>query len=476
MPAVHYDVWCLIASFIPTDMLVKLCSINLAFFDMAMTERYREINIYHLDDESTRRCVLNMGPASLARVRTLNLRPHLLGKNFISPLSQTMLAAESLWRTVRLVHRNAKPPSAAAARILLRNVRGMKNVTSLNIECPEVDDYRGFYDAMPLIEGAWYAHGSHLRSLTLNIPLELYKRVLPPSIKLDSLEELKISLRSPEASTNCKEILSTICLPFIQRHSQTLNRLSVNAQERVDLFDLFLDLNLPHLVGLAISQPIDFPHGVGTLLSKHSPNLRELKLHLSVSRGDPDIPTPSKLFSHPAFDVPLPMLTSLELSLFPWMQALQGVKQILAIMTSTGLQRLHLYVVHISPALFDLLAKRLPNLQYLEIGFDSLVGKEDGKIVPTSDWMTFKDRAASFIAIMEVLIYPEWELRQLVLHRMGSCGGIWEDCKKALVQSLPSVKTFNDLSPSEFVNFPKYTDSTGMMYERTPRGVFFWTP
>jgi len=60
VPALPYDLWAIIASFLPKKCLGKLCSVNMAFFDLHMKEMYREVSIYHLDDESTLRCLSTM--------------------------------------------------------------------------------------------------------------------------------------------------------------------------------------------------------------------------------------------------------------------------------------------------------------------------------------------------------------------------------------------------------------------------------
>jgi len=60
VPTLPYELWAMIASFMPNERLVKLYSVNQALFDLAMDEIYRNVSIYHRDDENTLRCILNM--------------------------------------------------------------------------------------------------------------------------------------------------------------------------------------------------------------------------------------------------------------------------------------------------------------------------------------------------------------------------------------------------------------------------------
>ena len=60
VPVLPYDIWCHVASFIPKATLVKLYGVNWAFFNLALNEMYREVNIYHAGDERTLRCLLTM--------------------------------------------------------------------------------------------------------------------------------------------------------------------------------------------------------------------------------------------------------------------------------------------------------------------------------------------------------------------------------------------------------------------------------
>ena len=60
-----YEIWYYIASFIPKANLVKLYGVNSIFFHLALKEVYREVNIYHIGDERTLRCLLTMRCVSL---------------------------------------------------------------------------------------------------------------------------------------------------------------------------------------------------------------------------------------------------------------------------------------------------------------------------------------------------------------------------------------------------------------------------
>jgi hypothetical protein len=52
MVHVSPEVWLHIASFIPTESLRDLISVNTVFFDLAMDERYRDVEINFTSDET----------------------------------------------------------------------------------------------------------------------------------------------------------------------------------------------------------------------------------------------------------------------------------------------------------------------------------------------------------------------------------------------------------------------------------------
>ena len=292
-----YDIWCYIASFIPKANLVKLYGVNSIFLNLALKEIYREVNIYHIGDEQTLRCLLTMRYVSLRikdhihfichflsataapHVGTLILRPHLFG-NATSRLPHSL--GESAWKLSRRMNKTAKPSNFVASRILLRHIAKMTEVKSLTIGCYPSDDVEDFKSAAPFVHTAWSTLQSRLRILNLAIPLEAYSnsKILPPNLVLESLEELTIVLRKAYNTTDDGEIITAIT-PFINRHHKSIISLTIDTPEaKVDPSPLFNALcQFPRMSNLSILhpatrlQPTDRT-GIDVFLAKHAQQLK----------------------------------------------------------------------------------------------------------------------------------------------------------------------------------------------------------
>ncbi|KAF8908587.1 hypothetical protein CPB84DRAFT_1843481 [Gymnopilus junonius] len=128
--ALPYDVWCLIASFIPKAERAKLYRVNSAFFNVFMNQKYREARVYHVGDEDTRRWIRVMSPMIARRVRILSLRPHLFAVP--SPASKERQSSfiSKLWDHIRQAVRTAVPKELTTSTSLLHNISNMTEVTS----------------------------------------------------------------------------------------------------------------------------------------------------------------------------------------------------------------------------------------------------------------------------------------------------------------------------------------------------------
>ena len=61
IPALPYELWLQIARFIPDSDLPRLMRVHRAFFHLVMQLQYREVLIYHDEEDSTKRCLNAMG-------------------------------------------------------------------------------------------------------------------------------------------------------------------------------------------------------------------------------------------------------------------------------------------------------------------------------------------------------------------------------------------------------------------------------
>ncbi|KDR78813.1 hypothetical protein GALMADRAFT_244391 [Galerina marginata CBS 339.88] len=492
-PSLPYDIWCLVANFIPKLELSRLYRVNSAFFHMAMNERYCQVMIHDIADENTRRCLMNMSPVVATRVRTLILRPHLFGKfmnTHIVPFAGRL----------NFVRQAGKHIKSSA---LLRHLTCMTEVTSLTIGCYPSDDLRMFNSTTLLIAAAWSAHGSRVRSLSLAIPLEAYPKVLTAAPTFKSLEDLNITLRVEHAiPIAIDETIFSLIISFIGLHAQSLHGLSVDIpRAAVNPFRFFHNLGqLPQLKRLSINLPLNrlrpgFLTGIDSFLRKQANTLRDLSILICdlLPNNLSLLLTPDDFFSHPIFQVQI-RLTYLELGLLPWTKTGQRslmtasltrylypmrmtlsrlalrdhtltfteVQSVVAVFSTPGsqLQSLEMRIYFLSCNLLDLLSQRLPNLHHLELGFEALTGQDSGAWIETVYWYRFTHslEASTFFEGMANRTYPDWALRRLTMPTYY-CSGKWNETRALLVAALPSVVTFNGLSPDEFVKVPDYTRS-----------------
>ena len=443
-----YDIWCLIASFLPRSELMRLYGVNSAFFNMVMDDKYRKARVYHVDDEETKRWLRDVKyahsplhpaqsltrflvrPLVAKRVRNLELRPHLFALPSTMPLVlddvPPKLQSPRWFKQLLQDILRSKPRRLSSSALLLHNISKMTAVTSLTIGCYPSDDVHLFKkaDSLAFIRLAWSAHASQLQTLTLSIPLEANDAVLkadPPFF--DSLQTLNLTLRteSIEPIPVHTDILRPI-VTFVDRHSQTLTRLSVDTPEAtVNSYTLFSTLrDLTRLTELSICHPWDhlrpsIATGVDTFLSRHAAYLESLSIWFGGIYTAYPLPSPDILFSHPILRTQLPSLKSLDLSLCQWPRAqdqalgrslvryiqplhrtleklvirncvltLRMVADLAAILGTPEAQLISLEIdtYFLSCELLDVLSQRLPNLVCLTLYFQNITGRDDGSQNP----------------------------------------------------------------------------------------------
>jgi len=126
----------------------------------------------------------------------------------------------------------------------------------------------------------------------------------------------------------------------------------------------------------------------------------------------------------------------------------------------SSLESLQLHTQFLSCSLLDLLSRDMPNLHQLDLCFNSLVSKDDGVANPNYYWWGYDEMSKNFVQDMLGRRYPKWALRHLSLHPLYYCSGRWDESRRILVSSLPSVITFNGLPGGQFVAIPDYTKSS----------------
>jgi hypothetical protein len=345
------------------------------------------------------------------------------------------------------VNKTAKPSNFIASRILLRHIAQMTDVKSLTLGCYSSDAIEGFKSAALFVHTVWSTVQSQLRTLNLAIPLEAYSnsRIFPPSLVLESLEELTVVLRKAYNTTDDGEFISAI-IPFINRHHKSLISLTIDTPDtKVDPSPLFNALCLfPRVTKLSILHPVARlqPTGIDVFLAKHAQQLEEFKMRFY---GSDFLPFPNELFSHPIFQIDLPRLAYLDLGLFHWPTSAQPavtdglvgyvgrvrrsltrlavrdcvltfpqVVSLVSVVNSEAskLRSLEMHVNFLSCSLLDLLSQQLPMLYHLELRFDSLMSQDDGTLITDYYWSGYGVRSlACFCA--KAILYIDFPLLYL---------------------------------------------------------------
>jgi len=326
---------------------------------------------------------------------------------------------EIAWNTARMVGSTSKASTTMAARILLRRIPKMVNLTTVVVGCYGPDDWRMFKKASAFATAAW-THALRLQSLTLDVPLDVLGHVLSSMPNFSSLQEFKITLRFMGLVPSHHDLLGKTAR-FINRHSPTLTSLSVDViNSTINSSPLFQALDtLPLLRSMTLGYPIDrmgptIPTGIGYFLKKHTRELKELRLQLHGSVIRHQAPSPSVIFQHHIFQQSLPCLTLLDLGLCQWEHDSRrsvrgyltryvsgfkgslttliirdfvfGFSDLRAVVEAIGgqqsiLRRFQLHTHYLSCGLLDLLSRSLPNLYHLDLLFDSIVRNDN-----TASW------------------------------------------------------------------------------------------
>ncbi|RXW21428.1 hypothetical protein EST38_g4437 [Candolleomyces aberdarensis] len=323
--------------------------------------------------------------------------------------------------------------------------------------------------AFPLVLAAWSASKSTMRSLELEVPVEVLSDILPAGLAFDGLEHFGINLNITYRSTDAMEMLLSTMLPFISHHQSTIRSFALRTCEHLHLTPFFESLpSIPLLRNLEVEQGYvstlqTNTTGLHDFLTKHAEQLKYLTLlfhglglHLVRDKLMEDWP------QQPCLHVSYPSLNKLTFGLhnFPegfgekiqkslddfWTPKLQHLKlpmtlevdQVDVIFSNipqdVELVSLSLAVESLNPGLFDALSTRLPHLADLDIDVTSgkLTGLEetqghssdnhdDDSDSDSEERITIISAAEiesgqrQFVADMKPRNYAQWRLRHLTL-------------------------------------------------------------
>ncbi|KAF7329144.1 hypothetical protein MKEN_00175000 [Mycena kentingensis (nom. inval.)] len=309
------DVWSLIAQYLPRDrQLYALISLNRAFYNIILDDRYRVLRWDKLDHEMVKSLARLRTPSIARRVRRLHVFAwfiHYLARKAEAPrpppLPRMFSAQQFIVKHIRLafalgsspLHGGPPVPKDVLAS-MTDAVRLMTNVTEYTFEwrdLPATPPTQNFLLA------ARAAFGVSLRKLTLNAQLDKFSSLLS-TVDFDNLEDLALFFDHDNAPPGPNErTASLLCdslVPFISHFRRSLNALAISSASKADLSPLFHALaseTIPHLHRLSISLAFDAatlsdPTGIIRILQVNAESLDRVEIsraavNMHPARGDP---------------------------------------------------------------------------------------------------------------------------------------------------------------------------------------------
>ncbi|GLB41207.1 hypothetical protein LshimejAT787_0904220 [Lyophyllum shimeji] len=489
-----YDVWVNISSFLPRSVLSTLSGVNRSFYEIATSARYEVVTFLKFDKQTKRLCK-NLSDPNIGRgalVRHVKIEPWVVQPR----LKPSHKRGESLWNFVNGVfdpHYAQKKLDERVKQRLQKDIRyvtdtisGMPNLSEYSLEWkhdrsyhPEL--YRAFLG--PLLTRI----RGRLVKLSLNVPPEMLRSLAP--IALPRLEHLEVGVCTKKLSKGeINEIFDCFAV-FVNNLFPTLQSLLISSRlpsQCLDLTRFFTLLGVfPHLSGFALSIPFDGTHlsqprDLVTFLNKHHLTLQHLQLTTSrCSSADAPIDPESKYWIRnilTSLATPFPCLHDVHLALRPLKADLTPIIQFLAdhardldaltlteraltytevvdILDGIGayghsprLKQLRLKLQHLSPALLELLASRVPRLAFLELSF--------GEVVATaahpghSGYPAHSSQEEFDLFEAEVRanrrLYAAWELVRIDICQ-DSRNARLGDLTRILVDCVPALQRVNQL-------------------------------
>ncbi|KAF8055250.1 hypothetical protein FPV67DRAFT_1544738 [Lyophyllum atratum] len=489
------DIWLYITRFIPSNTLRSLYSLNSLFLDLALNERYKEVNFLQIN-QKTVPFLEHLRDANLSsRVRHLRVNPVWFNLDPLFPGSKvslrSVIAHTLSFDRGRSVNLNSKGAQHWKKRKYIDTlttdlVVHFSNVTTFIL----VTRYWPHPESLPIfLSNSWHTFGSNLRRLTMNAPLAGFASLLPSPSDLLSLEELTLrfstdlSSDDPIADT---QILKEVITPFLRQVAPRLRTLNLMSSALGDHSDLFHALDhTPYLTSLSLNigfypPLLQDPSGLTHFLSQNTQiqhiKLQPLETFRSPSAAGPahdhftqwmtESASDETLFSNLQTLVVLPSteissMTRLEASM-PYIprskdtltNLILGERCISFAELSTlvsnfacrpvdrGLKILHVKLMSLNPQVFDLLAEKLIGLDDLDVKFNLLLSDVLDESPRQLDDEEPTDKViAEFLGEMAKRVYPEWRLYSLwIWQRSHMTTKTAHEILTALKPSIPSVR------------------------------------
>ncbi|KAG6817376.1 hypothetical protein H0H87_009563 [Tephrocybe sp. NHM501043] len=410
-----YDIWVNISRYIPRDVVETLYGVNRSFLKIATSTRYKALTFVKRD-KRTKWLDPNIGYGAL--VREVTIEPWLVQPSLKPSHKKGARFWGFIWGLFdphyveRQLNQRVQKRLKKDIRRFTDAISVMPNLTKYSLEWKETRQYHPeLYRAF--LSPVLCRVRTSLRSLSLNVPTEMLGSLAP--VALPRLEHLGVELCTLKKSKVEIEHSFESFAVFVNNLFPTLESLSIST--RVPSRSLKLDRffwmmgSFPRLQSFSLSMPFDgvhlsSPSQVVEFLDKHRTTMR--CLHFDTSRCSAETVVDPKLKYWirdilTSLNTPYPRLETvyievrpIQSSLAPLMsflklhsQSLDSVTlteraltytEVKALLDALGayesshqLRQLRLNLKHLSPALLELLANRVPRLSHLELSFTEIM-------------------------------------------------------------------------------------------------------
>ncbi|TFK67297.1 hypothetical protein BDN72DRAFT_899052 [Pluteus cervinus] len=370
IPELPPEVWQRILDYLPTDEFVRIRQVNRLFHDFAMDRRFHTVK-FTTNDPGRYMYKLNQfkNPYSSAKVRRLKIMPSVLftainckpggpaplgtsntnGRPSVmgtqTPPSPAPISRTTRFKTFVQVITKKRPPvptvspskipsEAERERLYFSTVRGYVGLVECQFTFPSStgSGVQGSDDSWAhLVTRLWPILGYRLRILHLDILFPDLWGILRSAAGLKNLRELRLGLYlSPTSGIDLKAEIQTTVIPFLNRLTATLERLSIVSESYTDSNFAAVVSGLHHFPLLThLSVPLAAEQTLGALgyfLQIHQSHLRGLSITAEVYGYYPHqnlqlSPRPKSLLPGtklPFDDVELASLRHLEVGLSYW--------------------------------------------------------------------------------------------------------------------------------------------------------------
>ncbi|KAF7305461.1 hypothetical protein HMN09_00798800 [Mycena chlorophos] len=452
------DVWRLIASFLPESHRRTLISVNKAFYNIVLDERYGVVRWDKLDRAMIKSLARLRTPLIARRVRRLHILAwfieYLSRKEALHPPSAFVTFKRWLGRRIRLpsaplpIAQSSHGKSSAANDILTSMTEAVRLMTGVTEYSFEWRDLPASPPTQRFLVAARAAFGVSLRKLTLHAQLDNFASLLS-TVDFDNLEELDLFFDHDTAMAKSAVFLRDSIAPFINHFRRSLSTLTLASASKADLSPLFHALEpIPQLHKFVVSLQFDSAHlsdpsGISKVLSANADSLyrveiaRSLTTSTSTPAAPDDPPSTWPLFST-ALLTSQPALSNLQTLRLPALSSgfdatLACLRRAADTLTTLSLREqflhepellelleafvhrpldsrlvgLHVGLHVLSLDVLDLLAVRMPGMQrlYLVLTHDAVRS-------------TAHTSSSAFCMDLYTRFYSAWQLHDI---------GIWEE-------------------------------------------------